>query len=109
MSGFPDISDAEAFQRWRSATELLLPLVRKIARKAHVGAVFSIPFKAGTSVGRFARAFARSRFRASTKYAARDTDRGLGSQKTAPIASTCWLAARCSHRFQRRDDELEGV
>ncbi|TJZ90275.1 aminoglycoside phosphotransferase family protein [Paracoccus gahaiensis] len=50
MKLWPDISDEEDFERWRSASDLWLPVVIEIAQRANVHAVSPTSFKTGTNL-----------------------------------------------------------
>jgi hygromycin-B 7''-O-kinase len=50
MNNWPDISDEEDFERWRSASNRWLPVVIEIAQRANVDAVSPTSFKTGTNL-----------------------------------------------------------
>ncbi|TGN56940.1 aminoglycoside phosphotransferase family protein [Paracoccus liaowanqingii] len=50
MKLWPDISDEEDFERWRSASDLWLPVVIETAQRANVDAVSPTSFKTGTNL-----------------------------------------------------------
>ncbi|SNR76809.1 hygromycin-B 7''-O-kinase [Puniceibacterium sediminis] len=50
MKLWPDISIAEDFRRWRSASHLWLPVVIEIAQRANIDAVSPTSFKTGTNL-----------------------------------------------------------
>ena len=50
MKLWPDISDEQDFERWRSAPHRWLPVVIEIAQRAHVDAVSPTSFRTGTNL-----------------------------------------------------------
>ncbi|WP_252928895.1 phosphotransferase [Paracoccus sp. 08] len=50
MKLWPDISDEEDFERWRSGSHRWLPLVIEIARRANMDAISPTSFKNGTNL-----------------------------------------------------------
>lgn len=50
MKLWPDISDEEDFERWRSTSDRWLPIVIEIAQRANVDAVSPTSFKTGTNL-----------------------------------------------------------